>query len=595
MQGNQAVAHGAWAAGVRVAAGYPGTPSTEILEHLAGMPGVYTEWSPNEKVALDVAIGAAYAGQRAMAVMKHVGLNVAADSFFYAALTGMQAGLVVVVADDPGMYSSQGEQDSRRYAKFARVPCLEPSDSQECLDMMQLAFQLSEDYDVPVMVRLVTRISHSHSVAVAVPDRLEQGSEPPPFPINTSKYVMVPANARHRHPVLEATVSRLEAAANQLEVNQHIAGSRRVGIVTSGVAYQYVREVLPDASCFKVGMCYPLPMEALRRFAASVERLVVVEELDPVLEEALQQASIACEGKSLFPLVGELSPELVRAGLVRAGLLPAKPQPAIQAIPDLPQRPPVLCPGCPHRGIFTILHKLKVIVNGDIGCYTLGYTEPLATLHTMGCMGASIGVAHGVLKAGIAEQNVAVIGDSTFMHSGMPALLNVVYNRTPLLTIILDNRTTAMTGHQDNPGSGKTLQGLPAHELDFKSLVRAMGIDEVYAIDPYKLEETESILRHCLALDKPSVVIARHGCALLPENRRNYRPLKVDAEKCIACGICRRIGCPALALSSELYPKTGRAKTRIDPLLCAGCEICAQVCPTHAILFRRQLDEQGGL
>ncbi|MHB9033560.1 MAG: indolepyruvate ferredoxin oxidoreductase subunit alpha [Anaerolineae bacterium] len=595
MQGNEAVARGAWESGVMVAAGYPGTPSTEILEFLAPMPGVYAEWSPNEKVALDVAIGAAYAGKRAMAVMKHVGLNVAADSFFYAALTGLQAGLVVVVADDPGMHSSQGEQDSRRYAAFARVPCLEPSDSQEAKDMLGEALRISEKYDTPVMLRLSTRISHSHSLVELGPERIqtEAGQAACEFPIDTSKYVMVPANARKRHPIMEERITRIAQDANELPINYALLADRSVGIVTSGAAYQYTREVFQEASVFKLGVTYPLPVQALQEFSRKVDRLLVIEELDPVFEETLKSAGIKCEGKELFPLVGELNSNLVRAGAVKAGLPVDLPPVTNQAVEGLPVRPPVLCPGCPHRGIFTILRKLKVVVNGDIGCYTLGYSAPLGALHTCGCMGASIGQAHGVKKAGIRQPNVAILGDSTFFHSGIPALLNAVYNHGSFVTIILDNRTTAMTGHQVNPGTGKTLQGQEAPAVEIEALVRALGVHQVYCVDPYNLSEVEGTLKQCLALDDASVVIAQRACALLPEVRKAYQPLRIDPAKCIACGTCRRVGCPAITLSTEIYPKTGKFKTRIDPLLCTGCEICAQVCPTQAIFYRKQLAELG--
>ncbi|MCE5260256.1 MAG: indolepyruvate ferredoxin oxidoreductase subunit alpha, partial [Chloroflexi bacterium] len=560
MQGNEAVALGAWEAGVMVAAGYPGTPSTEILEYLAPMPSVYAEWSPNEKVALDVAIGAAYAGKRAMAVMKHVGLNVAADSIFYAALTGLQAGLVLVVADDPGMHSSQGEQDSRRYAQFARVPCLDPSDSQEAKDMVAEALRLSEAYDTPVMLRLSTRISHSHSLVEPGIERQAQAAakEQPEYHIDTAKYVMVPANARKRHPVMEERIERIARDANQFTINQEMLADPELGIVTSGVAYQYAKEVFSNASYFKLGMSFPLPTEAVEQFSRKVKRLLVVEELDPVIEEGLKLQGIPCEGKELFPLIGELNPELVRAGARQAGLA-VEPLPlSVQPVAGLPIRQPVMCPGCPHRGVFAILRKLKVVVNGDIGCYSLGYSAPLGALHTCGCMGASIGQAHGVKKAGIKQANVAILGDSTFFHSGIPALLNAVYNHGSFITIILDNRTTAMTGHQANPGTGKTLQNQDTPAIELEPLVLALGIRAVYTIDSYNLDEIEGAIRNCLKLDGPSVIIAQRPCALLPEARKRYQPLRVDADKCIACGTCRRIGCPALTLSDEAYLRTGK-------------------------------------
>ncbi|HHX42954.1 MAG TPA: indolepyruvate ferredoxin oxidoreductase subunit alpha [Chloroflexi bacterium] len=598
LSGNQALARGAWKAGVRVAAGYPGTPSTEILETLAPMPGVYAEWSPNEKVAFDVAVGAAYAGARSMVVMKHVGLNVAADSLFYAAITGLEAGMVVVVADDPGMHSSQGEQDTRRYAKFARVPCLEPTDSQEAKDLVGAAFELSEQFDTPVLLRMTTRISHAYSVVEVDAER--QGPpacEPGTYRIDPAKYVMVPANARQRNPIMEERIRRLAAFAETSALNRVEMGDRRLGIVANGIAYQYAREVFPAASFLRLGMSYPLPAQRIADFARQVERLIVVEELDPFIEEEIRLLGIPCEGKSIFPLEGELSPETVRESAIAAGLLPAASRPA-RVTPELtalPARPPILCPGCPHRGVFSIARKLKLVVNGDIGCYTLGFLPPLGAVHSCGCMGASVGVAHGVRKAGIAQRNMAVIGDSTFFHSGIPALLNTVYNRSATITVILDNRTTAMTGHQQHPGTGLTLQQQPTHATAIEPLVRALGIAHVAIIDPYDTAVVESTLKAFMALDEPSVIIAQRPCALLPEARRAYRPLRIDASKCIACGACRRVACPAIRLSDEVYAKNNRQKSAIDPLLCTGCEICAQVCPVNAILFRAQLDgEQGG-
>ena len=592
LSGNEALAWGAWEAGVAVAAGYPGTPSTEILETFAPMPGIYAEWCPNEKVAMDVAIGAAYAGRRAMAVMKHVGLNVAADAFFYASMTGTEAGLVILVADDPGLHSSQGEQDSRRYAQFTRMPCLEPSDSQEAKDMVGMALELGEQFDTPVFVRVTTRISHSYGVVELDTEREPAAaSARPAYTIDRTKYVMVPANARRRHPVVEERLARLSAFAEGFSGNRVEMGDTGLGIIAAGVAYQYAQEVFPRASFCKLGMSYPIPAELVADFSRQVDRLIVVEELDPVIEEQVKLRGIACEGKAIFPLVGELSVETVRDCAIAAGLLPASARPELLslALPDLPPRPPVLCPGCPHRGVFVTLRKLKLVVNGDIGCYTLGSLPPLTALHTCGCMGGSIGVAHGVSKAGIQQKNVAVIGDSTFFHTGLPALLNVAYNQSDTITIVLDNRTTAMTGHQQHPGTGRTLQMRETVAVAVESLARAMGIQHVYTTDPYDLTQFEAILKECMAREEPSVIVAKRECALLPESRRSYVPLRVDAAKCIACGTCRRVGCPALFKSTELYEKTGRPKSAIDPLLCTGCEICAQVCPVDAILFRDQV------
>jgi len=588
LSGNEAIARGAWEAGVHVAAGYPGTPSTEILETLAPMSDVHAEWCPNEKVALDVAIGAAYAGVRAMAVMKHVGLNVAADSLFYAAMTGLEAGLVVVVADDPGMHSSQGEQDSRRYAKFARVPCLEPSDSQEAKEMVSLALALSEEFDTPVLLRTTTRISHSCSVVELGPDRLApQGDVRRSYRVDVPKYVMVPAYARQRRPLMEERMARLAEHANGLAVNRLEWRDHRLGIISHGVAYQYAREVFPNASLLRLGMTYPLPTRQVIEFARGVERLVVLEELDPVIEEELQIMGITCEGKRIFPAIGEFDPERVRVCAAQAGLLPIEEASAPQPVQGLPPRPPVLCPGCPHRPVFALLRKLKVVVNGDIGCYTLGSSAPLSAVHTTGCMGASIGVAHGVAQAGITERNVAVIGDSTFLHSGIPALLNIAYNGGNTTTIILDNRTTAMTGHQDHPGTGRTLQGQPAPAVALEPLVRALGIRQVFTVDPFRLSELEQLLRACLEMPEPSVIIASHPCALLPEERGLREPMTVSLDDCIACGVCLSLGCPAVSQDPEHMGRNGRPMAKIDPLLCAGCGVCAQLCVTHGIAPRR--------
>jgi len=593
LSGNEAVGWGAWESGVRVAAAYPGTPSTEILETLGPMPGIYAEWAPNEKVALDVAIGAAYAGSRAMAVMKHVGLNVAAEGLFYSSMTGAEAGLVIVTADDPSMHSSQNEQDNRRYAKFARVPCLEPSDSQEAHDLVGVALDLSEQFDTPVMLRLTTRISHCYTVVQTAGPRTAERSQAPDYRRDTRKYVMVPGNARRRHPQIEERIQRLRGYADTCPLNQVEMRDRSLGIVTCGVAYQYAREVFPQASILRLGMTYPVPAGMLRAFAAQVERLVVLEELDPFLEEEIRLLGIDVEGKSIFPMCGELDQDVVRKSAIAAGLLPDSPvdEPIQLEGTTLPPRPPILCPGCPHRGVFHVLRELGWVVNGDIGCYTLAFLPPLGAVHTCGCMGASIGVAHGVAKAGISQRNVAVIGDSTFFHTGMPALLNVAYNHSNTITIILDNRTTAMTGHQGNPGTGRTLQGAQTLPVPLEDLVRALGIHKVQTVDPYDLKGVRSALEDCAATEEPAVIIARRECALLPEVRVDWSPLRVNVQRCNGCGLCFRVGCPAISKSDVVDAKTGRAKATIDPLLCTGCEICAQVCARRAILFRHQLGE----
>jgi indolepyruvate ferredoxin oxidoreductase alpha subunit len=591
LSGNAAVARGAHEAGVRIAAAYPGTPSTEILEHLAGYDTVYSEWAPNEKVALDVTIGAAYAGSRSMAVMKHVGLNVAADAFFYASMTGAEAGLVIVSADDPNMYSSQNEQDNRHYAKFARVPCLEPSDSQEAKDLVGIALDISEQFDSPVMLRLTTRISHSSTVVELGERTATEPDDRPDYRVDRSKYVMVPGNARRRHPVIEERLDRIREFAETFGGNKIELGDTGLGIVTNGVAYNYAREVFPDASFLKLGMTYPLPERMIRDFAAQVEKLIVVEELDPFLEEEIRLMGIPVEGKSIFPLCGELDPTIIREAAAKAGLLaaPASPSAGAGVGASLPARPPLLCPGCPHRGVFVTTNKLDLVINGDIGCYTLGFLPPLSALHTCGCMGASISQAHGVSKSGIAQKHAAVIGDSTFFHTGVPALLNVAYNRSDTVVIIVDNRTTAMTGHQDHPGTGRTLLGMPTPAVDMETLVRAMGIPQVHTVDPYDLNQVEAALRDCLASDEPAVVISRRECALLPAARGEWMALEVDEARCNGCELCFQVGCPAIFKGEELDSRSGRPKARIDPLLCTGCEICAQVCARKAILTREEM------
>jgi len=593
LSGNEAIARGAYESGVLLAAAYPGTPSTEILENVAQYEEIIAEWAPNEKVALDVAIGGAYAGARTMAVMKHVGLNVAADAFFYASMTGTEGGLVIVSADDPAMHSSQNEQDNRRYAQFARVPCLEPSNSQEAKDLVGVALEISERFDTPVLLRTTTRIAHSHTMVELGERQAVPREEPFDYRIDRTKYVMVPGNARRRHPVVEERVGQLAEFAETFAYNRVEMANPSLGIITDGVAYQYAKEVFPEVSFLRLGMVYPLPEGLIREFAAQVERLIVVEELDPFIEEQIRLMGIPVEGKRIFPITGEFDPTVVRERAIQAGLLPegaAHPVKTLEDVPDLPMRPPLLCPGCPHRGVFTVTNKLKLVVNGDIGCYTLGFLPPLSALHTCGCMGASIGVAHGASKVGIQQKNVAVLGDSTFFHTGMPALLNVAYNQSDTVTIIVDNRTTAMTGHQENPSTGRTLKGEPTFAVDFETLSRSMGIEHVYVVDPYDIEQTETALREALAVEGPAVVVAQRECALLPEARRRWMALEVDPARCIACGTCFKVGCPAIIKSDEVNPKTKRAKARIDPLLCTGCEICAQVCPQDAILFREQVE-----
>ena len=613
LSGNEAVALGAFEAGVKVAAAYPGTPSTEILESLGAYPGVYCEWSSNEKVALDVAIGAAYAGRRALAVMKHVGLNVAADSLFYAAYTGLGgAGLVIVVADDPGMHSSQNEQDTRHYARFAQVPLVEPADSAEARGFLGPAFAISEQFDVPVLVRMSTRVSHSRGVvevagaAVAPGKRRPALADPVPVPdphprsardalaalaADPGKYVMVPGNARRRHPVVRQRLADVTRWAESCALNQVELGGRALGVVTSGIAYQYAREVLTGASFLKLGLVWPLPVGLLRRFAAGVERLLVVEELDPFLEENLRLLGLNIEGKRWFPALGELSPAAVRRGALQSGLLQGEAGEPAPALP-LPARPPVLCPGCGHRPLFYALQRLGAVVFGDIGCYTLGAMPPLSAMHTCGCMGAGLANLHGALKAlaitdrdgqpdGVRGMPVAVIGDSTFYHAGLPALANLVYNQGGGLVIIADNSTTAMTGHQDHPGTGRTLAGGAAPRLDLAEAARGLGVARVAIVDPFALDEFLSVAREFLASREPAVIVARHPCALQSRSRRP--PVTVVAETCNGCGICLRLGCPPLS------PDDGGVL--VDRDLCTGCGLCATVCPRGALVTA---PNQGG-
>ncbi|TDA63370.1 MAG: indolepyruvate ferredoxin oxidoreductase subunit alpha [Chloroflexi bacterium] len=602
LSGNEAVARAAWEAGAKVGSGYPGTPSTEILEAFAPYPDVYAEWAPNEKVGLDVAVGAAYAGRRAFATMKHVGLNVASDAFFAVAMTGIEAGLVVISADDPSMHSSQNEQDNRQFAKFARIPCLDPADSQDAHDLTLAAFDLSEQFDTPVLLRLTTRVCHTSS-PVELGEQREQRPEPEKYPRNLTKYCMVPANARKRHPVIEERVARIAAFAETFTGNRIEWRSSDLGIITGGVAYNYAREVFPEASVLKLGMVYPLPRKLISDFASRVQKVIVLEELDPFIEDQIRLMGILLYRpeeimaeppypvtKQIFPIAGELDPAVVRNSGRQAGLLPADENIRMALnTAGLPVRPPVLCPGCPHRSSFYVLHKLGVPVNGDIGCYTLGMVQPLDALHTVGCMGASVGVAHGAAVAGDKERHVAVIGDSTFFHSAIPALINVAYNRSNVITIIMDNRVTGMTGHQDNPGTGRTLQHKETREIEIEPLVRALGFDKVLTVPAYAVTAIEKTLKEWMKSDEPAVLITREECALLPSARSRWLPLEVISDKCNGCTLCFRVGCPAILQSEQLDPKTNRPLALIDPLLCTGCEICAQVCPRDAILFRNQV------
>ena len=587
LSGNEAIARGAYEAGVKVAAAYPGTPSTEILEYLAEYEGPHAEWAPNEKVAVEVALGASMAGARAMAAMKHVGVNVAADPIFTASYTGVKGGLVIVTADDPEMHSSQNEQDNRHYAVAAKMPMLEPSDSAEAKAYTKLAFSLSERFDVPVFLRTTTRVSHATG-AVVLGD-----VEPPAVPLGfveePAKWVMLPVNARRRHVLVEERMLSLREFAETWEGNRIEWGDRSLGIITAGVAYQYVREAFPDASVLKLGLAHPLPERLVRTFATGVKRLIVVEELDPIIETHVKALGIPVEGKDRIPLLGELNPRIVRQAI--SGEAAPVREPAI-----VPNRPPNLCAGCPHRSLFFALNKCKVTVTGDIGCYTLSALPPLKSMDTCVCMGASIGTAFGMEKAlGEAARGkvVAVIGDSTFVHSGITGLINVVYNRGFSTVIILDNGTTAMTGAQDHPGTGKTLQAEAAHRLDLAALCRAIGVEHVYTVNPHDQETTEAVLRREINRDAPSVVIARASCVLLPEHRAERRPaLEVVEELCNGCKACGKLGCPAIEwipLTPEEAVAAGKKPTqkgvvRINRLMCDGCNLCPDVCKMRAMV-----------
>jgi len=579
LSGNEAIARGAWEAGVEIAVAYPGTPSTEILENVRQYNEIYAEWSTNEKVALDTAIGAAYAGRRAMAAMKHVGLNVASESLFYASYTGVNAGLVIITADDPGLHSSQNEQDNRNYAKFAKVPMFEPSDSQEAKDMVGAALDLSEQFDTPVLLRTTTRTSHAKSI-VALGERVAFAKRP--YQKNPQKYVMIPGFARRRHPVVEQRMAQIAEHVETAPQNRLEYGDLSLGIVASGPSYQYAREVFPDASILKLGLAWPLPKKLLADFASRVKTLIVVEELDPFFEEHIRMLGIRVEGKSIFPMVDEFSPEVVRQAAYTAGLTE---RPVLERTFDkgaLPMRPPVLCAGCGHRDVFWILRKLKVAVNSDIGCYALGVMPPIGVTDTIGCMGASIGVAAGMQRGGLESDNVAVIGDSTFFHAGLPALASAVYNHTPFTTIIVDNRTTGMTGHQGNPGSGLTLSGTEGNRIDIEAVVRALGVEEVSTVPSTERDELESAIKRAVKSGKPAVVIAETPCVFVSSYPREaYRVLDED---CNGCTLCMRIGCPAILKSDKVDAKTGRPLAWIDPVACTGCGLCFDVCARQAIL-----------
>ena len=569
MLGNAAVARGLYEAGCCVVSSYPGTPSTEITEEAAKFDDIYCEWAPNEKVAMETAFGASLAGRRSFCGMKHVGLNVAADPLFTVSYTGVNAGMIIVVADDAGMHSSQNEQDSRHYAKASKIPMLEPSDSAEALSFTKLAYELSEEFDTPVIIKMCTRVAHSQSL-VETSDRVEPPMKP--YEKNIGKYVMMPGNAIRRHPVVEERTRKLAAYAETSPLNRLEEGSdRSLGIITSSTSYQYVKEVFGDRyPVLKLGMVWPLPKQKILDFANSVEKVAVVEELDPFLEDFCRELGLGVLGKDVLPMEGEFSQNLVAAklgGTVHTG----------KALEDvIPARPPVMCAGCPHRGLFYTLNKNKCTVMGDIGCYTLGAVAPLAAMDMTLCMGGSISGLHGFNKARGAEsehKTVAVIGDSTFMHSGMTGLANIAYNQSNSTVIILDNSITGMTGHQQNPTTGYNIKGDPAGKIDLESLCRAMGFKRVRVVDPYNLKECDQAVKEELSADEASVIISRRPCALL-KYVKHKAPLAVNKDKCIGCKSCMKIGCPVISM------KDGKA--HVDFTQCVGCGVCEQLCPVGA-------------
>ena len=589
MSGNEAIARGAYECGVRFASGYPGTPSTEILEEFAKYDGVYAEWAPNEKVALEVGIGAALAGAKALVTMKHVGVNVAADPLFTVSYTGTNGALVIITADDPSLHSSQNEQDNRNYAKFAKIPMLEPADSQEAKKFIKWAFEISEKFDTPVFLRPTTRVSHSKSVvSIEEPQVLEDKTG---IQINAAKYVMVPINARTRRVEVEKRMQLLRDFSETFPENKMELNSSEIGIITAGIPYHYAKDVFPDFSYLKLGMVHPLPVRMIRDFASRVKKLYVIEELDPFIEEQVKAMGIEVTGKDIFPYTNEFDPGVVEQAI--KGKVKKSVDLPTMAIPP---RPPNLCPGCPHRGLFYVLGKLKAFVTGDIGCYTLSYMKPLEGLHSCICMGASVGMAHGMSKA-LKEKGkgkiVGVLGDSTFIHSGITPLLNMAYNKGDAVIVIADNRTTAMTGMQEHPATGFTLQGEQTKQLDFATLAAALGVESVRIIDPYDIKMTRIVMKEELNKSGPSVVISNRPCVL---NKRYQagpkKPLWADPDKCIGCKACLSLGCPPISWKKfENMPekeirrnaKKQEGHSVIDQTLCNGCTLCLQLCKTGAI------------
>lgn len=581
LTGNEAVARGAYEAGVTLAAAYPGTPSTEILENVSSYKEIYSEWSPNEKVALEVAIGGSIAGARTLAAMKHVGINVAADPLFTFGYTGVNGGCVIISADDPGMHSSQNEQDNRYYAKAAKLAMIEPSDSGETKDFIKEGYKISEKYNIPVLFRLTTRICHSKGL---VEENVRENVELKEYVKNIPKFVATPVNGRKLHLDLENRLKELEEYSNNTHLNRIKWNDKKIGVITSGVAYQYAKEVFDeDVSFLKLGFTFPLPKEKIREFASSVEKLYVIEELEPYLETEIKAMGIDVIGKDYIPLTGELNPDIIREALFGE-----KVNTIDKNEKNIVARPPTMCAGCPHRGLFYELSKKKnVVVTGDIGCYTLGSAPPLSTMDTCICMGSSISAGHGFSKAsqinGVDKKVVGVIGDSTFFHSGITGLIDVVYNKGNSVTVILDNRITGMTGHQENPGTGYTLMGEEAPEIDLTKLCEAMGVKHIKTINPLDLSETNDAIKNALDLDEPSVIITKYPCALKKSSQAEIEEYGLDRKACVVesteckkCKMCLKTGCPAISFDEE-------KGSIIDQDMCVGCDVCLQICPFDAI------------